>query len=284
MEELHRKCQGVFPAFFEGAKLMVNKGLNRHFQVSHTLNLSNATPSGYRFGATYVGSKSLGAAEKFPQLLADVDPTGNLNANILHAPTDNTRLKMIAQIQQGKWVSTQVTGDFRAPTYTASLTLGNPDVVHGTGVAVAHYLKSVAPWLSLGAELAYQASPQLPGGHLAVVSALGRVDFENDFSFAATLVNSGQVHATFYQKCSENLSVGVEVETNFRMQESTASLGYEFELPKANFVMRGSLDTDFIVKAVMEKKLAPLPFTLALCGMMHQRKHQYQFGMGLIIG
>jgi mitochondrial import receptor subunit TOM40 len=48
--------------------------------------------------------------------------------------------------------------------------------------------------------------------------------------------------------------------------------------------MRGSLDTDLVVKGVLEKKLLPLPFTLALCGLLNHRKNQYQFGMGLIIG
>ena len=32
-EELHRKARDVFPTCFEGAKLMVNKGLSSHFQV-----------------------------------------------------------------------------------------------------------------------------------------------------------------------------------------------------------------------------------------------------------
>ena len=74
------------------------------------------------------------------------------------------------------------------------------------------------------------------------------------------------------------------METNFKAKESIASIGYEFELPKTHFVMRGSVDTDFVVKAVIEKKLMPLPFTLALCSLVHQKKHQYQFGLGLIIG
>lgn len=270
--------------YFEGAKLLINKGLNSNFQVSHTLTMSNVTPSGYRFGATYVGSKMLSQTEAFPLLMADVDPSGNLNANIIHAPTEHTRLKMIAQIENRKWVSTQMTGDWRGRFQTLSLTLGNPDLIHGTGVGVLHYLRSVTPWLSLGAELAYQSSPQIPGGHLAVVSAAAKVSGGDDSTFSLTLGNGGQAHATFYQKCSENLSVGVEMETNFKMKESTASIGYEIDVPKGNFVMRGSVDSDYIVKAVLEKKLAPLPFTLALCSLVHQKKSQYQFGMGLIIG
>ena len=48
MEDLHKKCKDVMPMFFEGYKFLVNKGLSQHFQVSHTLSLSNTTPSGYR--------------------------------------------------------------------------------------------------------------------------------------------------------------------------------------------------------------------------------------------
>lgn len=47
----------------EGVRLVVNKGLSNHFQVSHTITLSTLGDSGYRFGATYVGSKQTGPAE-----------------------------------------------------------------------------------------------------------------------------------------------------------------------------------------------------------------------------
>lgn len=53
---------------------------------------------------------------------------------------------------------------------------------------------------------------------------------------------------------------------------------------QGNVLMRGSIDTDLVVKGVLEKRLAPLPFTLALCGLLNHRKNQYQFGCGLIIG
>lgn len=270
--------------YFEGAKLLVNKGLNSHFQVSHTLTMSSMQPSGYRFGATYVGNKMLSPSEAFPLFMADMDPSGNLNANIVHAPTDRTRVKFISQIDGGKWASTQVTGDYKADTYTASLTLGNPDLVHGSGVGVLHYLKTVTEKLALGAELAYQASPQLPGGHVAVVSLASRLAFDKDSALAATMGNAGQIHATYWQKCSDQLQMGVELETNIKMGEARATLGYEVDVAKANLLVRGSVDTSMIVRAVVEKKLAPLPFTLALCGLLNHKKSQYQFGCGLIIG
>ncbi len=130
----------------------------------------------------------------------------------------------------------------------------------------------------------FQASPQLPGGHMAVMSLAGRAKIGSDAALAFTVSNGGATHLSFFQKCSENLQIGVETETNFKMGESSASLGYQFELPKGNVLMRGSIDTDLVVKGVLEKKLSPLPFTLALCGLLNHRKNQYQFGCGLIIG
>ena len=70
-------------------------------------------------------------------------------------------------IQQSKWQATQVTTDYRGSDYTASLTLGNPDLLSGTGMAIGHYLQSVTSKLALGTELAYQAAPQIPGEHWA---------------------------------------------------------------------------------------------------------------------
>jgi len=84
VEDLHKKTKDVFPVNFDGAKIMVNKGLSNHFQISHTLNMSSLTPSGYRFGATYVGTQQYGPSEAYPILLGDIDPSGNLNANIIH--------------------------------------------------------------------------------------------------------------------------------------------------------------------------------------------------------
>ncbi|PRD31780.1 UNVERIFIED_CONTAM: Tom40 [Trichonephila clavipes] len=63
VEDLHKKCKDVFPTLFEGSKVMVNKALSNHFQISHTLNMTNSTPPGYRFGATYVGTNQTGPME-----------------------------------------------------------------------------------------------------------------------------------------------------------------------------------------------------------------------------
>lgn len=52
----------------------------------------------YRFGATYVGTKQTCPNEAYPVLIGDIDPSGNMNANILHQLTDRIKLKLGCQV------------------------------------------------------------------------------------------------------------------------------------------------------------------------------------------
>jgi len=96
----HTPCliTDVLPNNFEGAKLLINKCISNHFQVSHTINMTSFSPPGYRFGATYVGCKQYSPNEAYPILVGDMDPSGNLNATILHQFTQNIRTKCAAQV------------------------------------------------------------------------------------------------------------------------------------------------------------------------------------------
>lgn len=282
MDELHKKCKDVMPVFFEGAKLMVNKGLSNHFQVSHTINLCSSTPSGYRFGTTYVGTKQYGPAEAFPVILGDIDPAGNLNANVIHQFSSNVRCKFASQIQQNKVTAAQLTTDYKGDDFTTSLTIGNPNIINNSGVFVAHYLQSVTSKMAMGAELAYQYGPAVPGGQIAIVSAAGRYG-DNQSVWSGTIGMAG-LHLCYWQRASDQLQIGVELETNRRMQEATATIGYQVDLPKADLVFRGMADTNWNVAAVLEKKLQPLPFSFALSGLLNHQKNSFRLGCGLIIG
>lgn len=46
----------------------------------------------------------------------------------------------------------------------------------------------------------------------------------------------------------------------------------------------GSLDSNWTVSAVLEKKLNPMPFTLALGAMLNHKKNDFRLGLGFIIG
>ncbi|XP_054638938.1 mitochondrial import receptor subunit TOM40 homolog [Dunckerocampus dactyliophorus] len=278
-EECHRKCKEVFPIQMEGVRLVVNKGLSNHFQVSHTITLSTLGDSGYRFGSTYVGTKQTGPAESFPVMVGDMDNTGSLNAQIIHQLSTAVRSKIAIQTQQHKFVNWQCDMEYRGADFTSAVTLGNPDILVGSGIVVAHYLQSITPSLALGGELVYH---QRPGEEGTVTSFLGRYTGNN---YIATLTLGGAgCHATYYHKANDQLQVGVEFEASTRMQDTTTSLGYQLDLPKANLLFKGSVDSNWVVGATLEKKLLPLPLTLALGAFLNHRKNKFQCGFSVTIG
>ncbi|XP_066600800.1 mitochondrial import receptor subunit TOM40 homolog 1 [Prorops nasuta] len=282
VEDLNKKCKDVFPSNFEGAKLILNKGLSNHFQISHSIIMSSVPHSGYRFGATYVGTKQMSPSEAYPVLLGDIDPSGNLNANIIHQFSQRLKGKLAAQVQRSKFTAIQMTSDYRGDAFTASVTVGNPDLINGSGIMVLHYLQSITSSLSLGGELAYQRGPGIPGGQITVVSAAGR--YTNGESTISGSMGLAGCHLCFHQKASDQLQIGVELEVSAKAQEATGTIAYQIDIPKADLIFRGSVDTNWSVGAVLEKKLQPLPFSFALSGMINHHKNQFRLGCGLIIG
>ncbi|XP_026202435.1 mitochondrial import receptor subunit TOM40B [Anabas testudineus] len=278
-DECHRKCKEVFPMQMEGVRLVVNKGLSNHFQVNHTVLLSSLGDSSYRFGATYVGLKQTGPAEFFPVMVGDMDNSGSLNAQIIHQITNKIRSKVAFQTQQQKFVNWQGDAEFRGDDFTATVTVGNPDVIVGSGIVVTHYLQSITPALALGGELVYH---HRPGEEGAVMSFVGKYTGTN---YIATLtVGSAGAHASYYHKANDQLQVGVEFEASTRMQDTSVSFGYQLDVPKANLQFKGSVDSNWIVGATLEKKLLPLPFSLVLCSFLNHRKNKFQCGFGVTIG
>ncbi|XP_054964532.2 mitochondrial import receptor subunit TOM40 homolog [Pan paniscus] len=253
--ECHRKCKELFPIQMEGVKLIVNKGLSNHFQVNHTVALSTIRESNYHFGVTYVGTKQLSPTEAFLVLVGDMDNSGSLNAQVIHQLGPRLRSKMAIQTQQSKFVNWQVDGEYRGSDSQQPSPWGNPDVLVGSGILVAHYLQSITPCLALGRELVYH---QQPGEEGTVMSLAGKYTL-NNWLATVTLGQAG-MHATYYHKASDQLQVGVELEASTRMQNTSVSFGYQLDLPKA----KGSVDSNWIVCATLEKKLPPLPLTLAL--------------------
>ncbi|KAI4876205.1 hypothetical protein NFI96_017946 [Prochilodus magdalenae] len=269
----------VFPVQMEGVRLTVNKGLSNHFQVNHNVMLSTMGESSYRFGATYVGTKQTGPGEAFPVMVGDMDNTGSLNAQIIHQVTNRVRSKLAFQTQQQKFVNWQGDAEFRGEDFTATVTFGNPDVVMGSGIVVAHYLQSITPSLALGGELVYH---RRPGEEGTVMSLAGRYTGSN---FIATLTLGGAgAHASYYHKANDQLQIGVEFEASARMQDTSVSFGYQLDVPKANLLFKGSIDSNWVVGATLEKKLLPLPLSLALCSFLNHRKNKFQCGFGVTIG
>ncbi|CAB1334011.1 unnamed protein product, partial [Coregonus sp. 'balchen'] len=199
--------------------------------------LSTLAESGYRFGATYVGTQQTGPAESFPVMVGDMDNTGSLNAQVIHQLTSAVRSKIAIQTQQHKFVNWQCDMEYRGDNFTSAVTLGNPDVLLGSGIIVAHYLQSISPALALGGELVYH---RRPGEEGAVTSLMGRYTGNN---YVATLTLGGAgAHATYYHKANDQLQLGVEFEGSMRTQETAVSFGYQLDLPKANLLFKAFLN------------------------------------------
>ncbi|KAL4228797.1 Mitochondrial import receptor subunit TOM40B [Mactra antiquata] len=287
-DDLHKACKEIFPQPFEGGRVVIGKGLSSHFQLNHTMTLGPPNLSGYRFGATYVGSKQFSPQESYPVLLGDIDASGNLNANIIHAFTRRTFCRVAAQFQ-GEKSQTQIVTDYKGSSYTASMTLSNPDLLNLSALVAAHYLQRITPSFDLGAECVYQKGGHIPGGQFAMMSLAGKLRGEK-WQFATTLAPSGPAgggcHLSYVHKINDQMQIGSEFETSIGMGESTASVGYQLELPSAGVTFKGQFDTNWNIAATLEKKLldSQIPLALTLCAIGNQAKSDYKFGIGFSFG
>ena len=76
----------------------------------------------------------------------------------------------------------------------------------------------------------------------------------------------------------------MDFEYNMRMQESTVSLVYQVDVPKANVSFKALADTNWTVGSVFEKRLEGLPFTLGFSALLNHQKNSARFGVSLQIG
>lgn len=61
-----------------------------------------------RFGATFVGTQQVSPSEAYPVMLGDIDPSGNLNASIIHQLYPSLRAKFVAQVRDIMTVYTRL--------------------------------------------------------------------------------------------------------------------------------------------------------------------------------
>lgn len=59
-----------------------------------------------------------------------------------------------------------------------------------------------------------------------------------DFQVGASVGLAG-VHLSYHQRCTDQLQVGVDMDTSLRSGESVASVAYAIDIPKANVTFRG---------------------------------------------
>ncbi|UJR30918.1 hypothetical protein I4U23_018428 [Adineta vaga] len=283
-DDVFKKIKDLMPPAFEGAKLSVTKMLSSHFQVSHSLTLSSGPNCGYKFGGNYVGTQLYSQSEVFPVILGDMDPNGNANAQIIHQWSDKIRTRLLAQVQSYKMAGYQFALDYRTRYTSSTITLANVDLITNSGILVLQHLARVTKNLDIGAEILYQASPMMPGKHIGITSFVARYQ-GNDWFTGVKLSPVGVCNiGYFHQQKNSPLQLGVEFESSLATKETSATFSYQYDLGKANTTFRGMIDTNGLVIGVIEKRLAPLPFTFLLSSSLNHAKAAYRFGIGLLIG
>ncbi|NXD73904.1 TM40L protein, partial [Eolophus roseicapillus] len=138
--------------------------------------------------------------QAFPTLVGDMDSAGSLNAQMLHLIAERIRTKAVFQTHQAKFVTWQFDGEYRGDDCTATLTLGNPDLLGGSVILVAHFLQSITPRLVLGGEMVYH---RRPGEEGAILTLAGKY---TGTKWVATLnVGYGGAHASYYHRANEQV-------------------------------------------------------------------------------
>ncbi|VDD82893.1 unnamed protein product [Mesocestoides corti] len=284
IENIHNKAHDVFPVPFSGIKLLVNKGLSPHFQVSHSLTLSSGDNAGYRFGATYAGHKKVSENEAFPVLMGELHPSGQLQAQIVDQITPLCRVRYLAQIQKCAMAGQQLSAELRNSKWQAGITLINPDLNRGQMMLATDTMRKMSDRFYAGSMFFYHLSPQLPGGHDGVFS-LGGKFVANFWQFAATARPLQLAfHSSFHMQVNESLQLAAELESNYQQQTSIASIGYQYDIPKSNVSFKAQIDSNWNISAMLEKRLIPFPFTFTISALGNHAASKYEVGVGLTVG
>ncbi|KAK2575731.1 hypothetical protein KPH14_012120 [Odynerus spinipes] len=282
-EDLHKKVKDLYPQNFEGARLIIKKVLSSHFDVTHTITLSSVTPSGYKFGVCYVGTKTIGFDERYPIVKGDIMPNGNVTANFVHALGCRFRYKLSTQIDNCKYKAFSSSIEYRTNDYTFALTLANPNIIKQHGTIVLHFLQAITSRITLGTELACLRDSRIPGGQQSLMCVALRYN-TGPTTLSATLGEAG-LHVCYYKRASPQLQLGVEMETNMRTHQSIATIVYEINLPNADLIFRGIANSETSFGCVFEKRLYPIPeSSLIISGLLNHMKQQFRVGVGLNIG
>ncbi|KAF3425708.1 hypothetical protein E2986_00815 [Frieseomelitta varia] len=282
-EEIHKKVKDLYPQNFEGARLIINKILSDHFNVTHSITLSSVTPSGYKFGAKYVGTKLVSLKERYPIVVGDITPNGNLTASFVHTLGCRFRYKLSAQIADGKWKASSSSLEYRSNDFTVAVTLANPKLTKRQGTVVIHFLQSITSRIALGAEIACLRGSKVPGGQQTIMCMAFRYS-TGPTTLSGTIGEAG-LHLCYHRKASSQLELGVELETNTRTHQSIATIVYQVNVPYADLVFRGIVNSETTVGGVFEKKLYPIPeSSLVISALLNHKKQQFRVGVGLNIG
>ncbi|VDP90299.1 unnamed protein product [Echinostoma caproni] len=93
-----------------------------------------------------------------------------------------------------------------------------------------------------------------------------------------------ELHTRVNMQVNKSLQMAAKWESSFQQQSNTTTLGYKYEIPKANVTFKAQIDSNKNIVPSLEKKLTPFPFTFILCAPDNQAKSRYAFGVSIMVG
>ncbi|VEL29570.1 unnamed protein product [Protopolystoma xenopodis] len=241
--------------------------------------MCNGDQAGYRFGANYAGHKKVSENEAYPVLQGEVQPNGQVQAQIVHQFAPSLRMQYMTQLQKSKMSAQQIAADFRQGNWQTNLTVINPDLQRRQVMTALGTMCQVTRRFALGSMFFYHRSPQLPAGQDGTWSIGGKYSGSKWTAAASLRPFHLGLHSSFHMRYDETLQFAAELESNFQQQNNTATIGYQFDFPKGAASVKAQIDSNWNIAASLEKKM--FPFTFTLCAMGNQSAERYAVGFGL---
>ena len=172
----------------------------------------------------------------------------------------NTTLQFSTQVGQNML---QVEHDYQGTDYNLNAKVLNIWPTDLTGIYIGSYLQSLTKNIALGVEGIYQR----PTPDMAELSAsyLAKYTSDNkDWIATAQIQPSGILQTTYWQKLSEKLEVGADLQVIAAptRRDAIATLGAKYDLRMSAF--RAQVDSSGKVSALLEQRFAPtLAFLLS---------------------
>ena len=278
IEGIHQEFKSFLPNLIEGAKLTLNSPLSQYFQAIHTLH-SSTKANLYSYAISYVGRKKYEEMEMYPMFYGEMDNATNLKAICVHRPIEGLKLRSDIQTQKSEFSVVQLMAEYMGSDFSFCSTLVNPSPYPVSGVLALQYLQRVSQSISMGLDMTYQRESTMQGAGISGFVGLKRPGWQSFAKFSF-----GSWSLGYLRKVTENINLVGEYEKSPFDDSSVVTMGYSWHIPKADFKIYSSINSLWTVSTLIEKRLQPLPVSLALAASLNQKSNQIKLGIGITIG
>lgn len=292
---LHQEADSVLSigkTFWEGAKVIYNRGLSNTFQCAHTFTL---TPEGdkansYSFAPVFVATRD---AVKGPQqqsmiVQGELGADGNQMAQVIYGPNDPLLAVAVAQTKGKQWVHSQGSLQYSGTGWTGSMMFVSQPLQAVT-ILASDYLRKWGERLTVGTQFMAQVAdipqPGMPSIH-PMMSLAARWREKEWVASGNVGLMDGSMHASYYhfippaEGASATLA-GCEFVWDPRLtgqQYPVAKIGMQYNFRQA--VFKAHISSEGEVAAALDQEIFP-PLTFNINGVLDHHTGVFKSGIGL---